>query len=121
MKRWLIRVRDWLFPNRNSHPRAIHPWRWRLLALWIVIFTIVAFWGIRTNRDLGRDGRQAHDAICVLKDDFKRRIADSERFLNEHPNGIPGITAQAISESLEGLRRTLQSLGAVRCEGATKN
>lgn len=117
----LRRLLNWnVIPDPGRQPPEVHPWRWRLLAIWIILFTAIAFWGMRTNRETARDGHQAHDAICVLKVDLRRRIHDSEKFLNNNPNGLPGISAQVISDSLEGQRRTLSALGPVRCDGATK-
>lgn len=30
--------------------RPIHPWRWRFIALWIIIFSVLVFWALRSNR-----------------------------------------------------------------------
>lgn len=39
-------------PGRRRTDRVIHPWRWRMLTVWIVIFTLAVGYGIRNNRDL---------------------------------------------------------------------
>jgi hypothetical protein len=37
--------------RENPHlQRPIHPWRWRFIALWIIVFTALVFWAIRENR-----------------------------------------------------------------------
>lgn len=34
----------------NAKQRPIHPWRWRFIAVWILIFTVLVFIAIRQNR-----------------------------------------------------------------------
>jgi hypothetical protein len=36
--------------NRRYTDHPIHPWRWRALTVWCIIFTVLVFWAIRTNR-----------------------------------------------------------------------
>lgn len=37
---------------------AIHPWRWRALAVWIVLFTLVGIWAIHNGRALGEANKE---------------------------------------------------------------
>lgn len=37
----------WLHPA----PNEIHPWRWRALGVWIVIFTVIVIWSIHTSNN----------------------------------------------------------------------
>ncbi len=64
---------------------------------------------------LAEDGKQAHDSICTLKGDFKRRVRESNTFLKKHPNGIDGISATDIQRSISGTRRTIKALSKVQC------
>ena len=107
----------------------------RALIVWIVIFSIVVGSGVRQNRINAQEGQQAHDAICTLKADFRLRIIDyNERitqaqiFIDEHPNGIPGISVKLLNDSLKNTKTTrkntqstLNSLRIVKCgEGDAK-
>lgn len=43
--------------GRREEDRSIHPWRWRALTLWIIIFTIAVGYSIRDNRGLIKSNR----------------------------------------------------------------
>lgn len=68
-----------------------------------------------TIRRLSLEGKQAHDGLCVLKDDLQRRIDDSRSFLKTHPAGIPGISATVILTSISNQEQTLASLAPITC------
>lgn len=53
--------------QRNPHllpQEPIHPWRWRFLAAWIIIFTALAFIAIRSGRENSSD---INRTVIVLK------------------------------------------------------
>jgi hypothetical protein len=62
-----------------------------------------------------QSGQQSHEAICALRTDLIRRVGDSERFLKEHPTGIPGISRADIERSLHGQRETIHALAVADC------
>ncbi len=37
--------------GKQGHAEAIHPWRWRFLTLWIVVFTVIVFYALNEVRD----------------------------------------------------------------------
>lgn len=47
--------------------RTAHPWRWKLLSIWIIIFTILVFWGLRTNRQAVHRLKQDKASIIQLE------------------------------------------------------
>ncbi len=70
-----------------------------------------------SNRDsivqlerVGMDGERAHRAICALNDDLERRIALTQQFLADHPNGTPGIPADVLRNSVSNQRQSLDAL-----------
>jgi hypothetical protein len=89
-----------------------HIWRWRLVALWIVMFTLVVAYSVHANRVLSS---QTHAALCTFHDDLRGRYENGVKFLKEHPNGIPGIDAGVIRQSLKGQIATLRSLEQLDC------
>ncbi len=100
------------------------------LITWIVVFSILVSWAIRSNRQLAQQGRQARDAICVLRIDLQSRIKTSEEriansitFLDKHPNGAFGLSKDEIQATIDsdlravdGQRMTLKSLSIVKCK-----
>jgi hypothetical protein len=66
-------------------------------------------------RHLAREGKQAHDAICVLRQDLQRRVDNGEDFLQDHPEGFAGIPAAVLMKSIRDQKQTLDALSAVRC------
>lgn len=95
---------------------------WRQTVTSILIVGLVIF-GIlllkRTNHDAARTARDTKlttAALCALRHDLERRVGDGERFLAEHPHGIPGIPAETLRTSVEGQVRTIRALRVVRCD-----
>lgn len=83
-----------------------------LLIVCALVSTIVV---VQQNRHLARDGKQAHDGLCVLKDDYRHRVRDSKEFLILHPNGIDGISRSAILNSIANLQATIDALNIIHC------
>jgi len=52
-------------PDARREP--IHPWRWKLLSLWIILFTLFAFWSIR-------DARHERLKACILTHESIREV-----------------------------------------------
>lgn len=83
--------------------------------LFLVAALLAGAWQIQQNRRLGRDGRQAHEALCALKADLGVRIDAGHAFLNDNPNGIPGIPAKTIEASIRNQEATLDALRVLTC------
>jgi hypothetical protein len=54
-------------------------------------------------------------ALCALRDDVERRVQSSQNFLAEHPNGIPGIPARTLRDSINNQQRTIDALSILKC------
>lgn len=70
---------------------------------------------IHSNRVLIRDGIQAHDGLCAVKDNTRVRIRQTEEFLLERPNGVSGIPAVTIQQAIDRDKTTLRALAVVKC------
>lgn len=96
----------------------------------VSFIVLAAFsYAIRENRHNARQGRDAHDALCIVRSKIVRDIAKgaakvhrSEAFLVDHPRGIPGIPAKLIragiaddKASLQSDRGTLEALRVLDC------
>lgn len=58
----------------------------------------------------GKQNANALSALCALKADLERRIKTTRKFLEQHPNGIPGIPAETLRQTLNGQRKTVRAI-----------
>lgn len=58
---------------------AIHPWRWRALAVWIVLFTLVGIWAIHNGRSLSDSNKERIADIQVSRVKSCKRNYESIR------------------------------------------
>lgn len=79
-----------------------------LLAVGVVLNTAGWVVGFLANK-------QSTDALCALRGDLERRVASSEKFLSEHPDGIPGIPAKTIRDGIANQQRTILVLNDLSC------
>jgi hypothetical protein len=68
----------------------------------------------RLSRQADENSR-ASVALCALRVDLQRRAAASEKFLAEHPHGIPGISARVIRDGIHDQQRTISALAVLKC------
>lgn len=61
------------------------------------------------------DAMQSRDALCAFRGDLAERVAGSEQFLKEHPDGFAGITAATIRNGLTNQKATVRSLAGLNC------
>lgn len=54
-------------------------------------------------------------AICTLRHDRQRAVKDGERWLNEHPHGIPGITATDVERNIKLQLETIRAFRFAGC------
>ena len=102
-------------PHRISiHERRIKE---SFIALTVVfVMVLVGFvFQIHKNRQLARQGQEAHDALCVFKADLEARYGKGLEFIRSHPAGIPGIPVTVLRDSLNNKKATLESLAALDC------
>jgi hypothetical protein len=70
----------------------------------------------QTASDLEGVATETHDALCAFKTDLQKRYAAGTKFLKENPEGIPGISAAQIKQSLSNQESTLDSLEPLDCD-----
>jgi hypothetical protein len=61
------------------------------------------------------DARDTKYALCTFRRDLEVRVTTSREFLRMHPNGIPGVPARAIRDSLTNQQRTVDALSGIDC------
>ena len=62
-----------------------------------------------------RENDQTQGALCALRTDLEVRTESGEKFLKEHPKGIPGISPKTIREGLHNQERSIKALGSLSC------
>jgi hypothetical protein len=56
-----------------------------------------------------------HRVLCGIKADYKRRLAQTREFVQEHPDGIDGISRSDLDRSVANLQATVDSYKALDC------
>ena len=56
-----------------------------------------------------------HAALCTLRRDLETRVEALREFLEDNPNGIPGLSPVAIRHRIEDLEQTLDALDILEC------
>lgn len=59
--------------------------------------------------------KNTNDALCTLRGDLEARAAQTRNYLDEHPNGFPGIPAAALRKNLADQERTIEALSSLNC------
>jgi hypothetical protein len=88
----------------------------------VVLYLVLALfggtaWAVRSH-DISYINQVAstnQQALCAFRNDIVARIAASEQFLEEHPNGIPGISPAMIRTNLRAQRQTVDALSVLNC------
>lgn len=82
----------------------------------VAVVVAVTIGGYFKLQALANQGHSVHAAVCVFRADLEKRVETSKQFLKEHPNGIPGIPASLIKNSIENIQKTIDSLKRLDCK-----
>ena len=81
----------------------------------LAVVALVAAYSARQGSQIDDLAIQTHDTLCTFKRDLEVRYETGLQFLQEHPNGIPGISAADIQRSLTNQLSSLDSLSELEC------
>lgn len=74
---------------------------------------------IESNRDLINkvedNLNQTNGSLCALRENLKQRVLTSQNFLDDNPNGIPGIPVGVIEKSINDQQETIDVLAGLEC------
>lgn len=90
------------------------------LAAIVLAFVYFAWATAQQNVILARQAEAAdrtEQALCILRADLEARVATSQQFLADHPNGIPGISTSDLQQSIDNQTRTVLALQLLECSG----
>lgn len=85
--------------------------RWPLVA-WGLSFLLIAVVLVQVQALSTR----TNDALCTLRGNLEQRVVDTEAYLEEHPNGFPGVSAADLQRSVDGQRSTIAALSDLDCD-----
>lgn len=101
------RTRDWLIIG--------------FLAGLFVVAAVAAIAGltaIKASNDtarLARENVRTTVGVCALRSDLQRRVVSSTKFLEEHPDGVAGISPRDIRAGIDNQQRTISALRPLKC------
>ncbi len=94
----------------------------RKLAVWVafcvgtlVVASVLTTYGLGRISRQSRDGAIAKTALCAFKADLQGRVNDARAFLITHPDGVLGIPASTIHNTILNEQATLHSLAILHC------
>lgn len=86
----------------------------KLLAVTTIVLVVaLILGGVKIYHDAGTTNK----ALCALRTDLNKRVAVSQGFLKEHPNGTPGISRVVIQTSIANQSSTIEALSILSCDG----
>lgn len=88
----------------------------RRLALATVVLYI-ALGGLALKSYL--DGRRTNSVLCTYRTDLTARVIASTKYLQEHPNGAPGIPAKTIIDGIANQQRAIVAFKDLNCPTGT--
>lgn len=80
-----------------------------------LFFVVVLLVGMVRVELVARDGSEAHEALCELRADLERRAESLVAFIEEHPQGVLGISRTDLERSLSSQHQTIASLADLEC------
>lgn len=105
--------------------RPIHPWRWRFLAVWILIFTALVFIAIRQNRSaISQLNANKASLVSLQKTNCALRsflhAAYAVRIKTAHDKKADSKTRVAAREAAQGYFRLYVLFPKDGCTGVLK-
>lgn len=87
-----------------------------LLYVVVIALSALGYWSTQQNAQDTRDlAVQTTAALCALRFDLEARVEQGQEFLDANPEGIKGIPAETLQQTIEGQQRTISSLSVLDC------
>lgn len=95
----------------------------RSLVKWVIVLVILvlafgcagAVYAVWDKAETRQDVAEINGALCTFKGDLVVRVQSAEQFLKDHPDGLEGISAESIQQSIDNQQRTINSLSQLNC------
>jgi hypothetical protein len=80
--------------------------------LWLLLLSGILLWSVWSN---GQQTDRTTGALCALRHDLENRVAQTDKFLHDHPEGFAGIPAATLRVNEQGQLRTIEALAGLKC------
>lgn len=111
------RASDGVLPKADLSDPAIHTAKELrrtlriLVGLTVVLYFLLGGVALYTY-NLGQKNTRA---LCTIRKNAEDRAQQTQEFLFQHPNGIPGISVLDLNRSINAYRATARALDDVNC------
>lgn len=96
-----------------------HVWRWRLVAVWIVAFSLLVAYVLHSESAQVDKANKARVALCAQRRNLQLQTDASVRYLQQIHSGvrkpIPGISEADILSTITRSRKAIQAYNALDC------
>lgn len=99
----------------NDTVRALVRWVIALVLTVLVLGGAAVVYAVQDKAETRQDVAEINGALCTLKGDLVVRVQAAEQFLKDHPDGLHGISAESIQQSIDNQQRTINSLSQLNC------
>ena len=80
-----------------------------------LVFGLGLYNAYHQRNELRQEVVRINASLCVFVNDLEQRVQASVQFLEENPEGIPGLSPALIRDSIANQRRTIDSLSGLEC------
>jgi hypothetical protein len=98
----------------------IHPWRWRLLTVWVMGFTLVTAWGFHLINNRAHENSRSRTALCTLRQDQQVQVDNLRKYAADVEAGrrprIAGVSDADITQSIRRTQAVIDSLEVLHCD-----
>lgn len=91
---------------------------WATVVVYVMLaaLVVIGYLNSASQRDaLAATVHTTTSALCALRGDLEQRVQTSLTFLENNPEGIPGISAKAIRDGIVNQQRTIDALAPLAC------
>jgi hypothetical protein len=91
--------------------------RWTVVLYVLLVLVVGVSYVTRVNdlNDVRESAATVNEALCAFRLDLERRVLDTARFLENHPQGIAGIPREQLKTSIQAQRQTVRALRILDC------
>lgn len=111
------RKSDLILPKADLSQDALHTAKElrRGLRILMVLTAVLYFFMVGFAFYVYNQGQRNTRALCTIRDNAQGRVDQGQAFLQDHPNGITGLTPDDIQRGIDSSTATVKALSDVDC------
>jgi len=105
-------------PERTDISKQIKRLVWLVVALYLIQagVSVYFFLAARDQREkLAVVAVSTARGLCAIRHDAENSVQQSQDFLKDHPNGIPGISRKLLLRSIAQQQALADNLAGIKC------